>query len=241
MKKDSIAAICCIIAIILIITSIFLPWWYVKVDIDEDNYNGENRYKIYEITVEDNEGSKREKTYRYTDDDYKELDWVERFNVTLIFVILSIISSIVFLILILKSKSNPYGKKDSIYIIGTISIIYLILAPFFIMITLPQESGEFSDGEKMDLFWGSKDDKDMGVTLKYSWGAHIGWYLVVVALCLNIVGLIFIHKQIKINERKRRRRKRKKIENPCPNCSEELSYIDEFESWYCYNCEEYIE
>lgn len=27
----------------------------------------------------------------------------------------------------------------------------------------------------------------------------------------------------------------------CPNCGYDLEFIDEYESWYCYSCEEYVE
>lgn len=228
MEKNILAIILSLIAVILIVISIFIPWWLVDPD---DIIRAEDEYKLREKNSD-----------KYSNEEYKDKDFVERFNVTFIFVILALIFSILFSIIIFIKRSGLNKSRNIIYLIGAITILYSLLAPFFLMITLPGAI-HFEDGKEPDFFWGSTDVKinnQQGTVQKEYW-AGMGWYLIVIAMVLNIVALISVQKYIKLEEKKMRRRKMRPPKHQCPNCSEPLTYIDEYESWYCYDCEEYID
>ncbi len=31
----------------------------------------------------------------------------------------------------------------------------------------------------------------------------------------------------------------REVTHPCPDCGEKLSYIEQYDRWYCYSCEKY--
>lgn len=180
-----------IIALVIISLTIISPWWVYNVDWMEGEFKF--KYEFHKITVEI-EGDK-EDTASYSELSKVEQDnkWNqigEKFHNTFIIITCALILTILFTIFIILSILQKINNKNFILIFGILAVIFTILAPIYLMVTLPGVMWE--DEEELNGFWGSKVEEDVESEIIY--GAGLGWYFAILGMIFNVGAVITLLK-----------------------------------------------
>ena len=209
MEKNQKAVMLAFVALILLIITLFMPWY--------------GTYSEVEVTDDDGETTRRDMGMGGTLSLFigpmgggatatiyggYAVNWILTF--TAILVVLALIFTGLFFMSTLFRFLEKSSSMGSLRTFGILDLIFCILAPIIFMIGLPgaikadeEESAEYSGGEYEEPdhdypsknFFGSYEDTeedywDGSRTVKYSWGGDIGWFLAFITFIILLVAFI---------------------------------------------------
>jgi hypothetical protein len=203
-KKAVVGTILVLIALVMVMASLFLPWYRNEVSSSMGNMSFTMGLDFYfdhaEPTVDAPEGSGFNFTYDSADLSYnlpevKDMNFVGVFSLTRILVIIAIITTIFGLIGAIMVGAGKMRPSLGATLVA-LAFLFCLIAPIYMMISLPDAfvedgMGMTAEGKKPGFF-GSESNESLGVTTEQNWGGGMGWFFAIFAVVLNLIALIFI-------------------------------------------------
>lgn len=185
MNKAMIGGILAVIAVILLVTSLAMPWYTIN-----SEYEGE-------------ESTSRDSLHLFSpnsDSESETSNTTTTFNITSWMATIGTIASaasLMFIGMAIPANKNKFKKIGMVLLI--IGIIFALIAPLYLMTSLPGAYKDDHYGENRELpdhdspaksFFGSHSPE--GTENKYSWGGGIGWYMSIIGAVILIISLILV-------------------------------------------------
>ncbi len=203
-RKAIIGMILVLIALMMVMTSLFLPWYRNEASSGSGGLSftlGMDYYCDHcEATIDMPEGfgfniSDASEEISYDSTELKDMNFVMVFGITRILAVVAIITTLFGLIGAIMVGAGKMKPSVGAVIVA-LAFLMCLLAPIFIMVSLPNafvEDGMVLTSEEPNPgFFGSKSDSFEGVTTEYSWGGGLGWFFTIFAVILNLLAMIFI-------------------------------------------------
>lgn len=191
-KKLLIGILLAVVSLVLMGISLATPWYHQSVELTLLGTTTESDTKYYLNHVECEIDGETESTDY---DDLEDNKVVDTFHTTQTMAILGVVGTILALLGVALVAMKKLGKKIAIILV-LVGLILAIIAPLYLMATLPgafKEAGEIA-GEKgpHKSFSGSSKEGGEEGEYKNSWGPATAWYLALVAALLLIIPLILL-------------------------------------------------
>lgn len=195
MDKTKIGAIVVAIAVMMLLTSLVMPWWtYSEESEDEDATQRQNLEILRPLSHPHREFMENQTTTN---------------SITSVMATVGTGASVLSLLFIgmaVGSDSKKHAKIGSVLLV--IGLIFAIVAPLFFMISWPDAIlGDVYDGDEDNIpedrddtpaesFFGS-DDAESGELIfreevEASWRGGIGWFMSLISGVLLIIALAFV-------------------------------------------------
>lgn len=194
-RKALIGSIFCLVAIILIVISMFMPWYQIR-NTRYDNgveYRIDSRFESTTVTEIDGEHSTTETGYFEEFTGFNSA--MENSRFTLILGLLMMIFSLISIVLYVKEKL----EKKYVATILTLSIVLVLISPVYLAFQLPgaieedMKEGNYISGiseDKMgDSFSGTVSNEENGET---RWGGGVGWLIAFIAFGTSVCSLLAV-------------------------------------------------
>ena len=185
-KKLLLALFFCVIGLVLMMASLFIPWWGMKSSVvvgDETHTSGGGLYYISGASLYSSDSSVLSLCGAT----------LAMAVLAIMFTTLTIVSILFFAIGMLRSKKLPL-------IMGILMIVFAIVAPAVFAAGLPgaikkddqKQAGEDYEApghtDPSNSFFGSYNVEDS----RYTWGGDSGWVMSLLAFIFLLLGLIFV-------------------------------------------------
>jgi hypothetical protein len=183
-----------VLAMICIIAALNMPWYWQKEQIDSEILQADTtmEFKLQEVYVDSTIGNiSYENTIRYTDEDYFYKDTVEVFNFTFFLAMAALVMIIPLIILIVYADKRKGRGANIGLVFGALVLIAAILAPAFLMFTLP---GAFENSNGNPEESPGYSQSFAGSEGNISWGGGTGWYLAFVPIIFIIITMVLLVK-----------------------------------------------
>jgi preprotein translocase subunit Sec61beta len=215
MKKKkpwNVTLVCIIIAMILIATSIFLPWYYQSHErihqsggpIIRSNYQPRGLNGVFEFG---DDSTSFIESYSEHEDNLPKVVLVFRIILSILLIVLFALFLLLITLLLHKYKKVERKKMGKTLVIG--ALVLTLSAPIFLAIAIPQafesdvEDYEYYEGEEkspLNSFFGeityeNEDEK------KYTdkWGPSYGWFTAFFAFIFIFIAFTNLKKIYKNN------------------------------------------
>ena len=213
-KKWVTGMVLCIITVILLGVTLFMPWWSMKMEskTTELSMSTKSDYGLQEAHSESEMPSigSFEQTVKYSDkkDDVALDDQIKVYDTTFYIMIAALVSAIVSLVCLTLVRIKKMPAKLGVIFL-TITMILTVFAPIYFAATLPNAiSKDYDDMVAATEEWGFGSgmfewkpgctENFAGVEerepLKLTWGPSYGWFLtvaafVLIAVCMMLTSL----------------------------------------------------
>ncbi|MEF8874716.1 MAG: hypothetical protein V5A88_08640 [Candidatus Thermoplasmatota archaeon] len=267
-EKIMIGTIVAIVAVILLAVTFVTPWYNVSMESSGDGGGGEFSSDMYFTEVETTTNGNTE-TEDYEDgSEFESVMNLTRIF-TVVAVIGSVIGLMGALLVGLGKLDKKIGAFLAIIgvIFAFVAPLYMMvdLPNAFD----EEAGSVYGDEGPHESFFGSSTEEEMGTEIETSWGPSVAWYLALVAGVLNIIVLVLVflsspasasqpeggyyqqqpgqqrgaaggpQQQQQPQQQQPTGGGAEETANTCPTCNQELRYIEDYDRWYCDNCQEY--
>jgi hypothetical protein len=191
---------------ILLIASLFGPWYFYHLDYSSDylDVDGEQNADFYfdkvEVKTEGGSGWESEtlfeKTTKYTDEEFEDnKEFIGAMSTTQILVIVAIIFCLIGMIgmALFVFDKIPLSALKIVFVLAILALIFTLLPAIYLMNTLPgamENDKIYFNEDQTNDFFGDETDSNGG-KVEESWGAGWGWWAAMVAGILFIVAFVF--------------------------------------------------
>jgi hypothetical protein len=207
-KRSTVGFFIGILAMLLIVTTLILPWWgthSVREEVDLDD--GDKYYSEYGYGVSITGGIGN---YYYSTSLYSgEFSTPVVFGATTVLMIMALIFTVLFLTMVFLYEMDKIKNLKLAKILGILALIFCLIAPIIFAVALPgalkadaekraedrdedYESPDHDDPTKS--FFGSYEDTEetdyYKESIEQSWGGDIGWFITFVAFALLCVSFV---------------------------------------------------
>jgi ABC-type sugar transport system permease subunit len=203
-KKAVVGMILVLIALVMVMASLFLPWYRNEVSSSANNMTLSIRLDYYfdhaEATFDAPEGfgfyaNSSSEELSYDSPEVKDTNFVSVFGITQILAIIAVITTLFGLICaIMVAMGKLKGSVGAVVV--SLAFLMCLLAPIYIMVSLPDafiEDGMIMTSDAPNPgFFGSESDSTSGMTNEHNWGGGLGWFFTIFAVVLNLIAMIFI-------------------------------------------------
>lgn len=202
-KRALIGTILVLIALVMIMSSLFMPWYKIEMSVSGLGLSTVATIEYYldhNVTEMKSDfiGDAKIET-SYSNERLRETKAAQTFKTTQTLVYLGIIGCIFGLIGTVMVMLNKIGRGMGTLLV-IIALILSIFAPLYLMFTLPNAFSEDSLAESESStqssveedFFGSEKYEALGVSAEISWGPAIGWFLALFAMLLCIPSLFLV-------------------------------------------------
>jgi hypothetical protein len=203
-KKAIIGFILALLAFILVLVSMFLPWYSNVGTTSANNMSMSMGLHYYfdhiEFTIDMPEGigfniSGASENVPYDSPEVEDMNFVKVFGITQILAIVAVITTLIGFIgaiMVAAEKMKPGVGA----VLLSLAFLMCLLAPIFLMVSLPNAFVEdgmvLTSDEPNPGFFGSKSETSSGITTEQNWGGGLGWFLTLFAVILNLIAMIYI-------------------------------------------------
>ncbi len=197
MGKKMLAGIIAVVAVVMLVFSMSMPWYTVGEEYRDEEDPSEDRvrtWRVYLSLLPQSSDSEREQDNTTTT--LTITSWMATAGTAASMV------SLLFIGMAATSDKKSYVKIGSIFLI--VGLIFAILAPLFFMVSFPRAIlNDQYDGDKDNLpedqdtpaesFFGSETSERWGGReVKESWGGGIGWFMSIIGGIILIPSLILV-------------------------------------------------
>lgn len=191
--KAMIGTILGIVAVILLVLSLTMPWWTMN----EEKPRGYNEEGTYETTTR----VSPEALPQYSSSEDETSNTTETTNMTSWMATIGTIATTISVVLIgmaVPAEKNNLKKIGVVLMI--VGIIFALVAPIYMMTSFPDaiKDDQFTDSQQevpdhdhpAKSFFGSYSED--GSDAEQDWGGGMGWFMSLIAGVLLIVSLILV-------------------------------------------------
>lgn len=229
--KLMISLLLAVVAVLLLVMTFFTPWYSANM---KSEYSYESYYEGYYETESSEEYSsegdtklyfgRSESTMKTVSGTYKdtskdssshdsEYAITPVMRNTRLFVVIAIVATVIGIAGIMFVEMNKLDPKIGAIIIA-IGFIFALVAPLYMMTSLPGAIKDDSNVGGNTVYFGSviekmgeqffgKDDSDIeGIKTEALWGGSTAWYLALIAAVINLVAVfpLLLYKVVKEEE-----------------------------------------
>jgi hypothetical protein len=198
-KKALVGMVLVLVALVLMGISLAMPWykWEMKMSSGGESETSGNYFYLDHLET-DFAGLTNEVSY--DEEGMENSSFVDTFETTQTMVYVGVVGCIIGMVgatLVMVQKMN----RSIGAILVLIAVVLTILAPFYLMVSLPgsfkEDFGSYLPNEKIgtDFSGSEKNETDLlGVTFtqELSWGGDTGWFLPIIAMALCVLAMILV-------------------------------------------------
>jgi len=201
-----VGAIIVLIGAILLIAAVFIPWYTYQAKTTSPLGSGTTTINSYPGLPNQNGtiqcSTSGTASCPYSQTSYQSAKYTNTGNIAetgFFLLIVGFVLGFIGAILGVASRSNSKRAMPALAL-GIIALILALVTPVLFMATLPgAQSSDIpsaargsSSGPWSSFFGSSSATPFTGVTVNFTWGPGIGWYLSFVAFVILLIGVIFL-------------------------------------------------
>ncbi len=193
MDKIKIGGVIAIIAVLMLVVSLGMPWYTITHEYEEGESTNQRMsldlLPRYSHSEEDTPIENQTTTFSIT-------SWIATVGTG------ASVLSLLFIGIAIGSDSKKHAKIGTVLLV--IGLIFAIIAPIYLMISYPnavlgdeydgdeEQIPEERDDTRAESFFGSDSYEDWRGEIDESWGGGIGWFMSLIGGILLVLSLILV-------------------------------------------------
>lgn len=202
-KKALVGLLLVLLSLILIITSLRLPWYKIEVKAGEEGAIYTSDLEFY---LDHAKSSMLGMTseFNYDEENLGDMNYVQTFQTTQTIVFVGIAGCIIGMMGAALVMIGKIGAKIGAMLV-LLAIILTLMAPLYLMLALPdafEKDFQVDEGDDPESdvvfnrmgneFFGSEEYESYGIPNEVSWGGSSGWFISIIAMIMCIIAIILV-------------------------------------------------